>query len=292
MPKSRFIRVATEGATTDGRRIERSWISEMAANYDPKKYQARVNMEHIRGFTADGPFKAYGDVLALKADAVEDGKLALFAQIDATDELVEINRQRQKLFTSVEIAEKFADTGQAYLVGLAVTDSPASLGLEVLEFASKNPAASPFTARKQNPANLFSAAEQTTLELETDPGAVLTPPAEAGLVALLSRVFAPFGQNLSQTNGQPAAVKAPEPAPAARTDGTDPAALFGMLNGIHGALTQMAAASDAARGEDRKAFAELKREFDAFKTQLGGSEAPSPTRPLANGATAGAMTDC
>lgn len=33
---------------------------------------------------------------------------------------------KQKIYTSIEINPKFGDTGEAYLVGLAVTDSPAT----------------------------------------------------------------------------------------------------------------------------------------------------------------------
>ena len=40
--KSRFFRVATEGATTDGRAITREQIDQMAKNFDPAKYGARV----------------------------------------------------------------------------------------------------------------------------------------------------------------------------------------------------------------------------------------------------------
>jgi hypothetical protein len=56
--KSRFFRVAVEGATTDGRRIERSWIEQMGRNFNPQKYGARIWMEHFRGVYADGAFKA------------------------------------------------------------------------------------------------------------------------------------------------------------------------------------------------------------------------------------------
>ncbi len=42
MAKSKFFRVATEGGTTDGRVIERSWLEQIAANYDQDKYGARV----------------------------------------------------------------------------------------------------------------------------------------------------------------------------------------------------------------------------------------------------------
>lgn len=166
--KSKKFRVATEGATTDGRIIERSWIEQMAKNYDPKKYGARVNMEHIKGYAPDGTFKRYGDVLALSYAENSEGKLELFAVIDPTDELVTITtKNRQKIYTSIEVNPKFADTGEAYLVGLAITDDPASLGTEMLQFsakAEKNPLAS----RKFHPENLFTEAIEFTLELEAD----------------------------------------------------------------------------------------------------------------------------
>lgn len=94
-------------------------------------------------------------------------KLALFAQIEPTDELVAmVNKAKQKIFTSIEISPKFADSGRAYLSGLAVTDTPASLGTEMLTFAAQNPDASPLKARKQHADNLFTAAEETALEFD------------------------------------------------------------------------------------------------------------------------------
>lgn len=166
--KSKKFRVATEGATTDGRIIERSWIEQMAKNYDPKKYGARVNMEHIKGYTPDSSFKRYGDVLSLSAVENSDGKLELFAVIDPTDELVKITtKDRQKIYTSIEVNPKFADTGEAYLVGLAVTDDPASLGTEMLSFSAKAEK-NPLTKRKFHPDNLFSEAIEFTLVLEDD----------------------------------------------------------------------------------------------------------------------------
>lgn len=160
--KSKFFRVATEGDTTDGRVIERSWIEQAAANFNQETYGARVWLEHIRGLYADSDFKAYGDVTALKAEEV-DGKMALFAQIDPTSDLVEMNKARQKIYTSVEIDPDFAKTGEAYMVGLAVTDSPASLGTEMLTF-SASAAVNPLAARKQRPENLFTAAIENQLE--------------------------------------------------------------------------------------------------------------------------------
>ena len=76
--KSKWFRVATEGATTDGREITRAEIQQMAASYDREKtYGARVWLEHYRGTVPGGPFDALGDVLALKAEENEDKKLQL-----------------------------------------------------------------------------------------------------------------------------------------------------------------------------------------------------------------------
>lgn len=168
--RSRFFRVAVEGATTDGRTIERQWLVDAAETYSPTTYGARVWMEHLRSMTADSPFRAYGDVVALKTEEVDIGgakKLALFAQIEPTKDLVDmVNSAKQKLYTSIEITPKFADSGRAYLSGLAVTDTPASLGTEMLAFCAQNPDASPLKARKQAPDNLFSEAAEVELQFE------------------------------------------------------------------------------------------------------------------------------
>jgi hypothetical protein len=66
--------------------------------------------------------------------------------VDANAQLVAINKKGQKLFTSCEIAPNFAGTNRAYLVGLAVTDSPASLGTEMLR--SQRPRATTTRSRK------------------------------------------------------------------------------------------------------------------------------------------------
>ncbi len=164
--KSKKFRVATEGATVDGRTIQRSHILQMAKNYDPAKYQAGVNIEHIKGILPDSPFRNYGIVTGLSTADNADGKAELFAEITPTDDLVAMNAKLQKLYTSIEINPKFADTGEAYLMGLAVTDNPASLGTEMLAFSAANPAASPLTARKQHADNHFSAAIETLIEFE------------------------------------------------------------------------------------------------------------------------------
>lgn len=164
--RSKWTRIAVEGATTDGRNIERSWIEDMAAQYSQKTYGARLNCEHIKGYWPGGDFGAYGDVLALKAEEVDIGgakKLALLAQIEPNEALLALNKAGQKVYTSIEVQPKFADTGKAYLVGLAITDSPASLGTEALSFSAQH---GTLTSRKQDKDNLFSAAEETALDFE------------------------------------------------------------------------------------------------------------------------------
>lgn len=167
--RSKFFRVAVEGATTDGRQIERQWLVDAAETYSPNTYGARVWIEHMRSLLPDSPFRAYGDVVALKTEEVEIAgakKLALFAQIEPTADLVAMNKARQKLYTSIELRPKFAGTGRAYLDGIAVTDTPASLGTEMLAFSAQHPEANPLKARKANPENLFSEAIEAALEFE------------------------------------------------------------------------------------------------------------------------------
>ncbi|WP_193162952.1 GPO family capsid scaffolding protein [Enterobacter ludwigii] len=170
--KSKFVQICVEGATSDGRNVSRQDIQDMADTYDQRMYNARVNIEHFRGLLPNSPFKAYGDVTSVKAEDIKEGplkgKLALLGQIDATDDLVEINRARQKVHTSIEYNPNFAKTGKAYLTGLAVTDSPASLGTEILQFCA-GAASNPLAHRKSDPACLFTASEEITFEFEDAP---------------------------------------------------------------------------------------------------------------------------
>ncbi|MEE1882843.1 GPO family capsid scaffolding protein [Pseudomonas soli] len=190
--RSKFFRVAVEGATTDGRTIERQWLVDAAETYSTNTYGARVWLEHFRSLLPDGPFKAYGDVVALKTEEVEIAgkkKLALFAQIEPTADLINLNKARQKLYTSIEIRPKFADTGRAYLDGLAVTDTPASLGTEMLTFSAQHPDANPLKARKRDPENLFSEAIEIDLEFEE------VPDTEGKVAGLFSRVMEALGKS-------------------------------------------------------------------------------------------------
>ncbi|HGH4644629.1 TPA: GPO family capsid scaffolding protein [Enterobacter roggenkampii] len=167
--KAKRFRIGVEGATTDGREIQRDWLVQMAASYNPAVYTAQINLEHIKSWLPDSTFNRYGTVTALVAEEIKDGalagKMALYADVAPTDALVALVKKGQKLFTSMEVSPQFADTGKAYLVGLAATDDPASLGTEMLTF-SASATHNPLAHRKLNPENLFSAAAETVIELE------------------------------------------------------------------------------------------------------------------------------
>lgn len=139
---SKWFRIGVEGDTCDGRVISGDDIQEMADSFDPRVYGCRINLEHLRGILPDSVLKRYGDVTEVKAEIISDdsalnGKKALFGKIAPLDELVSMVRSGQKVYTSMEIRPNFANSGKCYLVGTAVTDDPASLGTEYLEFCSR-----------------------------------------------------------------------------------------------------------------------------------------------------------
>jgi hypothetical protein len=269
------FRVATEGATTDGRTISRKWIEQMAKNFDPAQYGARVWMEHMRGMFDDGPFQALGDVTAVEAREVEDGKLALFVELDPTDRLKEMNKNRQKVYTSIEVDPEFADTGEAYLVGLAVTDSPASLGTEMLKFSAQQGDASPLAARKQKAHNVFTAAIETELDFSEPPAEPEKGPSLAERVKALFKKhdaktdqgFADFRNELEQT--------------------------LEVFVQKHQALAADLAGRPTAEAftELRQAHDELKTKFDQLYAQLDTTP-DTPERRTATGGGDAVTTDC
>lgn len=284
---TKFFRVFTEGDTTDGRVIERKWIEQMVATYNPDLYGARVWMEHLRSPYPDSTFKAYGDVLAVKAEELDNGRLALYAQIDPTPELVVINKARQKIYTSAEIDPDFAKTGKCYLTGLAVTDSPASLSTEMLKFAAQA-STNPLAARKQSPGNLFTAAIETTLEFETT---MTTPGTTQPLLDQIKALF----------------VAKPTTPPAKPTEPTDTAAaLLEVAGQVAGFSNQLAESGKATAKEladlsgkltaSEKAFTDLKAahdklttDFTALQAKLDADPAGSSQRDPATGGDGNAV---
>ncbi|EPC9995204.1 GPO family capsid scaffolding protein [Enterobacter ludwigii] len=168
---SKWFRIGVEGDTCDGRDISAQDIQEMADGFDPRVYGCRINLEHIRSVVPDTPFCRYGDVIELKAEVIDDdsalnGKLALYGKIAPLDNLLAMLAKGQKVYTSMEIRPNFANTGKCHLIGLAVTDDPASLGTEYLHFCA--------AGKKEQPDDLFSVATLAELEFEDQPETLLT----------------------------------------------------------------------------------------------------------------------
>ena len=273
----KWFTIATEGQTTDGRKIMREWLTQAAETFNSKTYAARVWLEHLRSTLPDGPFKAYGDVTALRTQESDDGKLVLQAQIDPHPSLVAMNKDRQKMYTSAELNLDFAGSGKAYLVGLAVTDSPASLGTDILAFCAQNPTASPFTERKQSAGNLFTSSLETVFEFSnTEP----VPESDQawGFVTKLTEVF----KSLS--------------GPKLATE---------KLTELTQAVTEFTAQYADQQQSTRSELTALQTQLDAFKTgyvsveafnalqaKLDLTERPTPTRPTATGGDGALRADC
>ncbi len=139
--KTKPLLLATAGSTVDGRNIDDKMLEEMVSSYDPKTYGARVNIEHVRGMSGEGPFRAYGDVLELSIGEVEvnfngkpEKRKALYGVLDVTDDAKKLNEAGQKVYPSIEIEPNFGGKGFAYMMGCALTDSPAAIATERLQF--------------------------------------------------------------------------------------------------------------------------------------------------------------
>ncbi|WP_337186677.1 GPO family capsid scaffolding protein [Phenylobacterium sp.] len=290
MAKSKWFRVAVEGLTaTDGRKIEKTWLTDIAATYNRATYGARVNMEHIRGFSPAPPFNAYGDVLEVRVQEDElqiggkaEKRTCLYARIEPTDALVAITKDKQKIYTSIEVAPNFAGTNKAGLVGLAVTDGPASLGTDILEFSAGSDAAAAgikamLDGRKQDKANFFSAAYETAFELEAD--ASQTVSLGDQLVGALKELFA-------KPDPKPPVIVAP-PADAGAAD------LTKLTASIEAGFAKVAELTGAAMAGVEQKIDQLRADHDSLKGQLDSKENLSnPRPPVTGGGLAYEQTDC
>lgn len=283
---SKWFRVATEGATVDGRTISREHIQQMAKNFNPSLYGARVWLEHFRGLLPASPFAALGDVKALKAEE-QDGKMRLFAQIEPLPALVEMNKARQKIYTSIELDPRFADTGQAYMVGLAVTDTPASVGTEALQFSVGSKRPDDFKN------HLFSAAEETSIEIEE-----VADDADSKTVGAFTAALEKFTALLGG-----GAKPEPKPQPDAKPTGSiDTAAFAAGFADLQKALADDAKATadtlqklSAKVDEQARSILELKgklAKLDATPEHHPGQGQQQQHQFRRNAGSAAELTDC
>lgn len=279
---SKFFRIGVEGDTCDGRVISASDIQEMADTFDPRVYGCRINLEHLKGLLPDSPFKRYGDVVELKAEKIDDdsalnGKLALFAKISPSDDLVAMNKALQKVYTSMEIQPNFANTGKCYLVGLAVTDDPASLGTEYLEFC-RTAKTNPLNRLKASPENLISAATLAELEFEDQPESVFNKLSDT-VKAIFSRKQASDDARFADVHEAVTVVSEHVQTSLSETEKR---------------LTEMETAFSTLKQDVTRQTAQVTQDFSALKTTLDNTESRhQPRRQLSTGGDGDAtLTNC
>ncbi|HEX8446297.1 MAG TPA: GPO family capsid scaffolding protein [Sphingomonas sp.] len=273
--KSKFFRAFVEGNTiSDGRKITADMIDQIVETFNAETYSPRINIEHIAGYSPEPPFNGYGTVTAVKAqtdDITIAGKVekrrALYMQVDGNAQLVKLAKEDQKPFPSVELTDSYAGCGKVGVVGLAFTDTPASIATQPLNFS------------RSGPGTVFGLADEAVaIEFEA---AQIEP---AGLAATVSAaVAATFARlGFKPTEPKPEPVVTP-PAPA-----NDNAALYTAMS------EAVSAGVAAATGPITAQVTKLAADFAVLTGKLDKTELPGFSRQPATGAAADAQyaTDC
>lgn len=268
--RTKFFLLATAGSTVDGRTIDDKMLDEMASSYNPKTYGARLNIEHIRGISGDKPFRSYGDVAEVKVGEVDvdfNGKLekrkAFYGAFDILDDAEQLNAAGQKVYPSIEIEPNFGGKGHAYLMGVALTDSPASIATERLQFNVTRPGAL-----------TYSRDEGALLEFD-DKKDVLTPEG-GGFLNALTAVLEKF---TGAKKDDPAAPAVQQPAAAPGT--IDMAAITTLFTDMGKAFeSALQAQTNAFRGE----IDQVTLKVTSLAKDIEGTPAPNQlSRPLSSG---------
>lgn len=275
--KSQFFRAFVEGNTiSDGRKITAEMIDQVAETFNAETYTPRINVEHISGYSPLPPFNGYGSVAAVKAqtdtiviDNKPEQRRALYAQVDGNDQLVGLTKTDQKPFPSVELTDNYAGTGKFGLVGLAFTDTPASVATQALKFS------------RSAPGTVFGAGgDPVAFQFETD------APEAAGLAATVAAAVAGAFSRLGFKPAEPAPVTLPTPvtppAPA-----NDNAALFSAIS------QAVADGVTAATKPIEQRVTQLSADLATLTGKLETTELPGFSRKPATGGDGGQhLTDC
>ena len=302
MPRSLvsfWKRVATSGPTVDGRIILPQELRDIAETYSTATYTATIWSEHERWPGSHGT--VFSVRLVEDAEDLQPGQVALEAQLKPNQRLLYLNDQGEKLFTSIEVTPDFANTGKAYLTGLAVTDSPASLGTQELYFSRKTGQPAYFAAsvafeplgklKEEDPVGeigkltrlltrMFSlfAAVDPSIETPSIPPTESKPPMDEATATALKALLA---QLLIVAAGiqaviEPAAEDAPEPDQAPIDDVS--AAVDDIVTTAeeerefrrHGSTTNKAVLA---------ALTDLKKQFNTLQNTATGRQLPKNTGP-------------
>ncbi|HAX9985187.1 TPA: GPO family capsid scaffolding protein [Escherichia coli] len=265
-PERKKFRVAVSGPTVDGREISGDMLRAAATDYSQEVYGARVNVEHCLSFFP-GVLDAMGDVVSLSAEDITDGPLAgrtaLYAEIEPTERMRKLLDEGKKIYSSIELHPKFALNGNAYVVGLAMTDTPASLGTERLQFAAQQRAQVMTFNNQQGEPPLF------------------TDAIEAEIIALNQRQNDEgvqwFARVMNLISG------------GRKTDGEQFSQMRDVVERVasaHADLLDRFNAQERQRDEDRAQVTRLTRELTTLRTQLQAQDGDPHQRFSATGTDA------
>ncbi|HIC1650815.1 TPA: GPO family capsid scaffolding protein [Klebsiella variicola] len=270
-PRKKF-RVAVSGNTVDGREIQPQHLRDAAANYSPEVYGARVNIEHYLSMFPGSDFGAMGDVVALSTEDITDGPLAgrtaLYAEIEPSDRMVQMTNKGQKVYSSIELHPQFALNGKAYVVGLAMTDTPASLGTDRLKFAAQQRASvMAFNNQQGEPPMITEAIEAEVIELaaqRSDEGK-----------QWFNRVMGILGKGQKTDDQRFGQVhQAVEAVAQSQVD-----------------LGEQFSAAEQERQQDRVTIQKLTTDMAALRQQLEGTDGNFSQRPAAGGGANAQLAD-
>ncbi|MEZ7213883.1 GPO family capsid scaffolding protein [Klebsiella spallanzanii] len=270
-PRKKF-RVAVSGNTVDGREIQPQHLRDAAANYSPEVYGARVNIEHYLSMFPGSDFGAMGDVVALSTEDITDGPLAgrtaLYAEIEPSDRMVQMTNKGQKVYSSIELHPQFALNGKAYVVGLAMTDTPASLGTDRLKFAAQQRASVMAFNNQQGETPMFTEAlEAEVIELaaqRSDEGK-----------QWFNRVMGILGKGQKTDDQRFGQVhQAVEAVAQSQVD-----------------LGEQFSTAEQGRQQDKAAIQKLTTDLAALRQQLEGTDGTFSQRPAAGGGDNAQLAD-
>jgi hypothetical protein len=274
--KSKFFRAFVAGATiSDGRVITDEMIDQVVTTFNAETYSPRINIEHVAGYSPQPPFNGYGDVVAVKAqtdsfmiDGKAEDRKALYLQVDANDQLVTLGKADQKPFPSVELTPNYAGTDKIGLIGLAFTDTPASIGTQRLQFS------------RTAPGTVFAASpDAVALEFETSPA---DPAKVEGAVA---GFFSALAATLRGGKAEPV-TPPPAPTPTPANDNFDAAAFTTQVG------TAVSQSIAAALKPITEAHTALQGQFATLQAKLEATPDTSFSRLPANGGAGDLVTDC
>lgn len=270
-PRKKF-RVAVSGNTVDGRELQPQHLRDAAANYDPAVYGARVNIEHYLSPYPGSDFGAMGDVAALSTEDISEGPLAgrtaLYAEIEASERMVQMTDKGEKVYSSIELAPQFALNGKAYVVGLAMTDTPASLGTERLKFAAQQRTqVMAFNNQQAEPPMFTEAIEAEVIELNAQRS-------EEGS-QWFSRVMGILGKGKKTDDERFSQVhQAVEVVAQSQAD-----------------LTDQFSATAEESASNKKAIAKLAADLAAMQQKVEGTDGNFSRRPAASGGNNAQLAD-